>query len=307
MQQETSSLLTEQSNGRSRHLDQLSVGEIIRLMNEEDQTVALRVKEALPHIERAIEQIVARLENGGKLYYFGAGSSGRIGSLDATECPPTFGVDRELFNAVIAGGQEAMFQAVEDAEDDVEVGKLDARERLSDKDVFVGLAASGTTPYVLGAIREAKQIGALTVAIVCNVGTPLGEEADYPIEIQVGPEIIAGSTRLKAGTSQKMVVNMISSTVMIRLGKVYRNLMVNVQATNEKLRNRVVNMVMQAIEVDEGTAQGLVQQANGDARIAILMHKFGLPPEEIDERLTACYGHFGHTLQQLEQQYRLLP
>lgn len=307
MQQETTALLTEQSNEKSHMLDQLLVGEIIQLMNEEDATIARNIRSVLPQIELAIEQIVMRLEKGGRIFYCGAGSSGRMGMLDSVECPPTFGVEEGLFNAIIAGGQEAMFHAVEGAEDHAETGESDVRAQLTEKDVLVGIAASGTTPYVLGGIQEAQRIGALTVSITCNMDTPLSKAAQYPIEIPVGPEIIAGSTRLKAGTSQKMVINMISSAAMIRLGKVYGNLMVNVQATNEKLRNRVANIVKQSTGVDDETAYAYCQQANGDARIAILMIKYGLPPEEIADKLKASNGHFGNTLLQLEQQASLLP
>ncbi|GAB1154557.1 N-acetylmuramic acid 6-phosphate etherase [Paenibacillus illinoisensis] len=299
MQHDTSTLLTEQSNRRSANLDKLSTQEILRLINEEDQTVAVQVQSVLPDIEKAIQAIVARLENGGKMYYIGAGSSGRIGMLDAAECPPTFGVDPSMVSAIIAGGEQAMFQAVEDAEDQEQAGAADVRARLTSKDVLIGLSASGQTPYVLSGLHEASLLNVLTVSVSCNTGTSLSLLADVPIEIPVGPEVIAGSTRLKATTAQKMVLNMISSTVMIHLGKVYRNLMVNVQASNEKLRLRVVNIVMQATGVDEETAQAYCQQAGGDARIAILMIMFGLLPDELAFRLRQNQEHFGKTVEQL--------
>ncbi|MDY7991039.1 N-acetylmuramic acid 6-phosphate etherase [Paenibacillus polymyxa] len=300
MQHDTSSFLTEQSNRKSAKLDQLSTQEILRLMNEEDRTIAVQVQTVLPDIEKAVQAIVAKLENGGKMYYIGAGSSGRIGMLDAAECPPTFGVDPSMVSAIIAGGEQAMFQAVEDAEDQEHAGDADVRARLTSRDVLIGLSASGRTPYVLGGLHEASLLNALTVSISCNIGTSLSLLADIPIEIPVGPEVITGSTRLKATTAQKMVLNMISSTVMIHLGKVYGNLMVNVQASNEKLRLRVVNIVMQATGVNEEKAQMYCQQAEGDARIAILMIKFGLQPDELALRLQQNQDHFGKTVEQLD-------
>lgn len=292
-------MVTEESNPNTHQLDELSVGEIIRIMNEEDQTVAMAVRDELPAIEFAIDRIVERMVDGGRLFYIGAGSSGRIGVLDAAECPPTFGVSPNLVNAIIAGGTAALFKAVEDAEDDEEAGKNDIRNRITAKDIVVGLAASGRTPYVTGALTEARKRGALTVGVACNRGTAIGAIADCPIEVFVGPEVIMGSTRLKAGTSQKMILNMISSTVMIRLGKVYGNLMVNVQATNAKLRQRVVRIIMKAANVDEQTAMHYSELADGDARVAILMIKFGISREEIVFILKKNHDHFRKTMNEL--------
>lgn len=300
MEEAVKSPVTEQSNENSAMLDQLSVGEIVRLMNKEDQTVALSVQRELPSIERAIEGILTKMLAGGRLFYVGAGTSGRLGILDASECPPTFGVDRGLVNGIIAGGPDALVQAIENAEDDAGAGRRDVAALVTAKDAVVGLATSGTTPYVLGAIDEAKRIGALTAAVACNQGTPLGAAAEYPIEILVGPEVISGSTRLKAGTSQKMVLNMISSAIMIRMGKVYGNLMVNVQASNDKLRKRVVRIVMQATGSDEATARRYGELAGGDARIAILMMKFGLSRDEVSASLEAANGHFRRAMEKLE-------
>ncbi|MBB3111462.1 N-acetylmuramic acid 6-phosphate etherase [Paenibacillus phyllosphaerae] len=300
MKEAMTSLVTEQTNASSAMLDQLSVGEIIQLMNQEDLTVAHSVQHQLPSIERTIEAIAERMAAGGRLFYIGAGTSGRLGTLDASECPPTFGVDRSLVNAIIAGGPDALVQAIENAEDDADAGRRDIAARVTDKDAVVGLATSGTTPYVLGAVAEAKRIGAVTAAISCNQGTPLSAAVDYPIEIPVGPEVISGSTRLKAGTSQKMVLNMISSAVMIRMGKVYGNLMVNVQASNEKLRQRVVRIVMQATGADEGAALRYSEQAGGDARIAILMLKFGQSRADVEAVLGRTNGHFRQAVELLE-------
>ncbi|MFF2889102.1 N-acetylmuramic acid 6-phosphate etherase [Paenibacillus sp. NPDC057967] len=296
-------MITEENNGNTQGLDQMSIGEIIQAMNEEDQKVAVAVRKELPAIEYAIKQIVERMEKGGRLFYIGAGSSGRMGVLDSAECPPTFGVSSNMVNAIIAGGDAALLHAVENAEDDEEAGSSDIRHRITSKDVVVGLAASGRTPYVIGALKEARGLGALTVGVTCNKDTAIGSLADCPIEVFVGPEVITGSTRLKAGTSQKMILNMISTTVMIRLGKVYGNLMVNVKATNAKLRQRVVRIVMKAANVDEQTAKHYSEQAQGDARLAILMIKFGLPKEDLISILQMNNNHFGQAMNELLQQH----
>ncbi|TVY10180.1 N-acetylmuramic acid 6-phosphate etherase [Paenibacillus cremeus] len=293
--------VTEQRNEKSQHLDRLNVQEIVTLINEEDQTVALKVKDALPQITAAIEAVVEVMTRGGRLFYIGAGTSGRLGILDASECPPTFGVSPELVNGIIAGGEVAIRSAVENAEDDSEEGARTLAAMVQPGDVVVGIAASGTTPYVIGAMREANRLGIPTVGISCNQNAPLSAEVKYPIEVAVGPEIVTGSTRLKAGTAQKMVLNMISTTAMIRLGKVYGNLMVNMQATNQKLRERMVRIIRDATGADEESARRAGMEAGGDARIAILMIMFGIGSAPAEAALTQARGHFGEAVNLLSQ------
>ncbi|NEW04920.1 N-acetylmuramic acid 6-phosphate etherase [Paenibacillus sp. SYP-B3998] len=290
---------TEKRNERSEQLDRLSAREIIDLMNEEDQKVPLAVQKALPQIELAIEAIVDKLSSGGRLFYIGAGTSGRLGVLDAAECPPTFGTDKDLVTALIAGGSKAVFEAVEDAEDNQEAGKNEVSSHLQAKDVLVGLAASGKTPYVLGAIEEARRKGIVTIGISCNRHTPLSDVVDYAIEVDVGPEIVTGSTRLKAASAQKMVLNMISTATMIRMGKVYKNLMVNVQASNHKLRERVVGIIQEAVGVDEETARMYSDLAKGDTSAAILMLQFQIDYPTAMKELQKSNGHFGKARIQL--------
>jgi N-acetylmuramic acid 6-phosphate etherase len=280
----------------------MSVQDIIRIMNAEDQTVAISVQLALPQIGKAIEAIVDVMRKGGRLFYIGAGTSGRLGILDASECPPTFGVSRELVTGLIAGGEAAIMAAIENAEDDAEAGARDIEANLTADDAIVGIAASGNTPYVIGAIRRARAIGALTASVSCNSGARLSDSAEYAIEVPVGPEIVTGSTRLKAGTATKLVLNMITTTAMIKLGKVYGNLMVNVQATNEKLRDRVVRIVSDATGVDRVKALECTQQAHGDARLAILMIKFAVDPVKALMVLQLCNGHFGDAVRLLEKE-----
>ncbi|MFK3960672.1 N-acetylmuramic acid 6-phosphate etherase [Guptibacillus hwajinpoensis] len=262
---------TEMRNAKSENLHQFSTLEIIELMNEEDGSVAGIVKTALPEIEKVVDQVVAVMKKGGKLFYFGAGTSGRLGVLDASECPPTFGVAADLVNGVIAGGDRALRYPIEGAEDSRETGAEDVRKHVSGHDLVIGIASSGRTPYVLGAIEEANKIGVVTAGISCNTGAPLSKLVTYPIELPVGPEVVTGSTRLKAGTAQKMVLNMITTASMIKLGKVYRNLMVNVQASNEKLRKRTVSIIQELTRVSEEEAARYSEQAEGDARVAVLM------------------------------------
>ncbi|NOU93999.1 N-acetylmuramic acid 6-phosphate etherase [Paenibacillus sp. LMG 31456] len=287
-------LTTEQRNEKSVHLDQLSVRETVELMNQEDHTVAVSVQAALPQITSAIEAIVQVMKKGGRIFYIGAGSSGRLGVLDASECPPTFGVDPGLVVGLIAGGERAITRSIENAEDDYEAGRRELTDKVTSSDAVVGIAASGTTQYVIGALREANRIGALTVALSCNSDTPISAVAQYPIEVPVGPEIVTGSTRLKAGTATKMVLNMITTAVMIQLGKVYGNLMVNVQATNMKLKDRVVRIVREATGVTEETAGIMSDHAKGDARAAILMLKYQISYEEAIRGLQEANGHFGN-------------
>lgn len=291
--------ITEQRNAQSEGLELRSIAEIVRLMNQEDQSVPLSVQKALPQIEAAIGQIVRVMNDGGRLFYIGAGTSGRLGILDASECPPTFGVSPELVTGIIAGGDAAIKTAIENAEDNFEAGRRDIAAHATARDAVVGITASGRTPYVLGAIEEAKRIGAVTVGVSCNPGTLLSAASEYPIEIPVGPEVVTGSTRLKAGTAQKLVLNMITTTTMIKLGKVYGNLMVNVQATNAKLRERVIRIVQEATGADAESARSATEQVNGDASAAILMIKFGLDAQEAIDALQRANGHFTKAMNHL--------
>jgi N-acetylmuramic acid 6-phosphate etherase len=238
-------MLTSEQPSSYRSLERMAISEIITHINEEDKTVAVAVEKALPQIEKLIEAIADKMLAGGKLFYIGAGSSGRLGILDASECPPTYGVPYDLVQGIIAGGFNAIIYAAEFAEDDVEQGWIDLQAKnISNNDFVVGIAASGTTPYVIGALRQCKKNDIETGCITCNEDTLLSKYADYPVEVITGPEFVTGSTRMKAGTAQKMVLNMISTTVMIQLGRVEDNHMVNMQLNNEKLIDRGVRMLM---------------------------------------------------------------
>jgi N-acetylmuramic acid 6-phosphate etherase len=243
--------LTEQP-GHYRHLEKMSIVDILTNINKEDKTVADAVEEAIPQIEKLVSVISDKMLAGGRLFYVGAGTSGRLAVVDASECPPTYGVPYGLVVAVIAGGDEAITKAIENAEDDWQQGWKDLQNfNINDRDVVVGIAASGTTPYVIGALQEAKKLGIITGSITNNPGSPLAKVADFPIEVAVGPEFVTGSTRMKSGTSQKLVLNMISTTVMIQLGRVEDNKMVNMQLTNEKLVDRGTKMIMEKIRLED--------------------------------------------------------
>ncbi|MGA9287554.1 MAG: N-acetylmuramic acid 6-phosphate etherase [Anaerobacillus sp.] len=283
---------TEMRNVKSENLHQFSTLEIIELMNEEDGSVAGVVKGALPEIEKVIDSAVSVIKNGGKLFYFGAGTSGRLGVLDASECPPTFGVPADLVNGIIAGGDRALRYPIEGAEDSKETGAKDVEKHVGVKDMVIGIASSGRTPYVLGAIEAANKIGIQTAGVSCNRTSDLSKIVTYPIELPVGPEIVTGSTRLKAGTAQKMVLNMITTASMIKLGKVYRNLMVNVQASNEKLRKRTVSIIQELTGVSEEEADRYSAQAEGDARVAVLMIMLKVDAKEANVLLERKDGNF---------------
>lgn len=265
-------MITEQQNPNSQNLDQLSTLDMLQTMNDEDQKVALAVRAVTPAIAEAVDAIYERLAQGGRLIYVGAGTSGRLGVLDAAECVPTFGTPPEKVMGIIAGGYEAMFNSIEGAEDRVEGGLNDLRAlNLTERDAVVGIAASGTTPYVLGALNYAMRIGALTVGLTCNTPAPVLDAAQIKIGVVPGPEVLTGSTRLKAGTAQKLVLNMISTAVMVRLGKVYGNLMVDVQITNDKLARRARGIVERVTGVDSARADHLLRAAGGSAKVAIVM------------------------------------
>jgi N-acetylmuramic acid 6-phosphate etherase len=282
------SLLTEQADPRYAQLDRASVADLARLMNEADASVPVAIAAAMDAIVPAIEAITDRLARGGRLRYVGAGTPGRMGVLDASECPPTFGTPPELVQGIIAGGPDAMFAAQEGAEDDLEAGtRAMADAGIGALDAVVGVAASGRTPFVIGALREARRRGALTVALACNVEAPISREAELAIEIPVGPEVLAGSTRLKAGTAQKLVLNMISTIAMVRLGKTWGNLMVDLRATNEKLRERAIRIVQQVTGASREDAIDALRKAEWEVKPAVLVVGRGLDVSEARRRLAA--------------------
>ncbi|PJG83260.1 N-acetylmuramic acid 6-phosphate etherase [Caviibacterium pharyngocola] len=265
-------LITEQRNPASMNLDGLSALEILRLMNDEDKQVPYAVERCLPQIAQVVEKIVAAFRQGGRLVYIGAGTSGRLGVLDASECPPTFGVSGEMVKGIIAGGERALRHPVEGAEDNAAAGKEDLQHiDFSAKDVLVGIAASGRTPYVLGALNYANELGATTVALVSNPQSAMAQTAQIAIETIVGAEVLTGSSRLKSGTAQKLVLNLLTTASMVLMGKCYQNLMVDVQASNEKLVARAVRIVMQATDCSRETAQETLKLADNHAKVAILM------------------------------------
>ena len=267
-------ITTEQTNPNTNEIDRMPTLEALRIINSEDAKVAGAVENVLPAIARAVDGIVERLERGGRLFYIGTGTSGRLGVLDASECPPTFGVAHDLVQGLIAGGYEACYRPVEASEDDREAGAKDLLDRgVNEKDVVVGIAASGRTPYTIGAVKYAGKIGALTVCITCNENTELAREVDIAIEPIVGPEVIAGSTRLKSGTAQKLVLNMLSTMTMVRLGYVTGNRMTNLMTRNTKLRQRALGIVMDECDLDENTARSILETADWDLRVAIVMAK----------------------------------
>jgi N-acetylmuramic acid 6-phosphate etherase len=300
MMEKLEELTTELQNEDTQQLDRLSVREILRLMNEEDKKVPYAVERVLDQVADAVGLIVESLENGGRLFYFGAGTSGRLGILDASECPPTFGTDPELVQGVIAGGPAAMVRAIEGAEDSPELGRQDVHTYgVKAGDVVVGIAASGRTPYVIGALREARRLNAATIALSCNEHALIDAFADVAINVVVGPEVLTGSTRLKAGSAQKLVLNMLTTATMIKLGKVYGNLMVSVQATNVKLRERVKRIVMEVTGASYAEAERLAELANGDAKTAIVMKLTGRGAEEARRLLDEAGGRIRDVLERL--------
>lgn len=284
-------LTTEQRNSHSMHLDTLSTRDVLRTINDEDQSVAHSVKQELPQIEKVIEVIKKNLNRGGRLIYVGAGTSGRLGVLDAAECVPTFNVDPSIVQGLIAGGMPAMTAAVEGAEDSPELGEEDLKNiQLSDKDTVLGIAASGRTPYVKGALNYAGQIGAATASLACNKDADISKNADMNIEVQTGPEVLTGSTRLKAGTAQKMVLNMVSTAAMIGIGKVYQNLMVDVKPTNHKLIERSKSIIMQATECSYEVAERFLKRADENVKLAILMILNDSSKDEAEKQLLQNKG-----------------
>ena len=283
--------ITEQENLNTTHLSSLPTREIVRLMNDEDTVVASAVGLVVPEIATAVEGILSRLQNGGRLFYIGTGTSGRLGVLDAAECPPTFGVSPDLVQAIIAGGYEACYRAVEASEDDADAGGRDLQARgFNKQDVLVGIAASGRTPYTVGAVDFARQCGAFTIAITCVPHSPITEAAEVSIVPVVGPEVIAGSTRLKAGTAQKLVLNMLSTATLVRLGYVSGNRMTNVLPRNSKLRARAIRIIMAESGSDEAAARAALDKSGDDPRAALVMMKTGSSIEEAKAALAAAKG-----------------
>ena len=294
---EIGQLLTEQVNPASMNLDALSTKEMLDVFHREDRQAVDSVEKELPRISMVVDAIAARLRAGGRLFYTGAGTSGRLGVLDASECPPTFGVSPDLVTGIIAGGDRALRNSVESSEDLPGAGSADLLARgFSERDAIVGIAASGRTPYVLGALDAATSLGALTACIVCSPGSPIAARVQFPIELLTGPEVITGSTRLKAGTATKLVLNMISSGVMVRLGLVYSNLMVNVQPTNEKLVDRAERIVMAVTGLSRQAAAQVFAASGRSVRAAIVMDRLSVSREEAERRLAACGGRIRDAL-----------
>lgn len=289
--QTLSTLITEQRNPNSMHVDSLSALEIVRLMNEEDKQVPVAIEKCLPQIAQAVECIVAAFQQGGRLVYIGAGTSGRLGVLDASECPPTFGVSPEMVKGIIAGGERALRHPIEGAEDSKAQAVVDLQTiQFSSKDVLVGIAASGRTPYVIGALEYAKSLGSVTVSIASNPNSAMANIVDIAIDTVVGPEVLTGSSRLKSGTAQKLVLNMLTTASMILMGKCYQNLMVDVQASNEKLKARAIRIVMQATDCDKALAEETLKQADQNAKLAIMMILSGLDRAQAEALLEKHHG-----------------
>ena len=289
--QTLSTLITEQRNPNSMHVDSLSALEIVQLMNEEDKQVPLAIEKCLPQIAQAVECIVAAFQQGGRLVYIGAGTSGRLGVLDASECPPTFGVSPEMVKGIIAGGERALRHPIEGAEDSKAQAEVDLQTiQFSSKDVLVGIAASGRTPYVIGALEYAKSLGSVTVSIASNPNSAMANIVDIAIDTVVGPEVLTGSSRLKSGTAQKLVLNMLTTASMILMGKCYQNLMVDVQASNEKLKARAIRIVMQATDCDKALAEETLKQADQNAKLAIMMILSGLDRAQAEALLEKHHG-----------------
>ena len=289
--QTLSTLITEQRNPNSMHVDSLSALEIVQLMNNEDKQVPLAIEKCLPQIAQAVERIVSAFQQGGRLVYIGAGTSGRLGVLDASECPPTFGVSPEMVKGIIAGGERALRHPIEGAEDSKAQAVVDLQAiQFSSKDVLVGIAASGRTPYVIGALEYAKSLGSVTASIASNPNSAMANIVDIAIDTVVGPEVLTGSSRLKSGTAQKLVLNMLTTASMILMGKCYQNLMVDVQASNEKLKARAIRIVMQATDCDKALAEETLKQADQNAKLAIMMILSGLDRAQAETLLEKHQG-----------------
>ena len=287
-----SAMTTEARNSQTMDLDIMTPLQIVTAMNQADAMVPKAIEPLLPRIAQCVSWAIESLEAGGRVFYMGAGTSGRLGVLDAAECPPTFGVTPDKIIGLIAGGEKAFIQAVEGAEDSRDLGKEDLQKyHLKKDDLVIGIAASGRTPYVLGGLDYARQTGCRTAAISCNAGSAVGQAADLAIEVVVGPEVLTGSTRLKAGTAQKLILNMISTASMVGIGKAYQNLMVDVMQTNEKLRVRAENIVMEATGAERQTARAAIDEAQGNAKTAITMILANCDAATATARLEKARGH----------------
>lgn len=296
-------LETEQQNQKTLKIDRADTTEMLIMMNNEDATVSESVRKEIPTISEIVDSVYASLKNGGRLFYIGAGTSGRLGILDASECPPTFGVSHELVQGVIAGGKKAILKAQEGMEDKAEEGKKDLVNRhLTNKDIVIGIAASGRTPYVTGALNYAKDVGASSASISCVSDAKISEAADIALEIVTGPEVLTGSTRMKAGTAQKMVLNMITTSVMIKLGKVYQNYMVDLQPTNKKLVHRAQEIIRDITGVDQSRAKELYKAANGHVKTAIVMDLGELSAERAQELLQLNKGHVSKAIKESKKE-----
>jgi N-acetylmuramic acid 6-phosphate etherase len=294
MTEDFARLETEGRNPRTLDLDQLSTADLVQRMHTESLTAFTAVEAVLPQITQVVDVLADRLARGGRLFYIGAGTSGRLGVLDASECPPTFGVSKELVQGLIAGGDVALRNPIEGAEDDPELGANDLRERdVTAQDVVVGIAASGRTPYVIGALDAARAAGAFTVSLANVSGSALARHADLAIEAVTGPEVVTGSTRLKAGTAQKLILNLLTTAAMVRLGKVYSNLMVDVRTSNVKLRDRALRILMSAADADRPTAEAALEAAGGEVKTAIVMIRRGVSATEASRLLAAVGGWVG--------------
>lgn len=287
---------TEKINPRTKGLDELTTPDLVRLLADEQRAAIHSVVAVDVALATAVDEISRRMRAGGRLHYFGAGTSGRLGFLDASEMPPTFGTDPQLVCGHIAGGPQALIRAVEGAEDDAEAGAREVNEHVQPGDALVGISASGGAPYVIGAVRAARAIGAWTLGVANSAGAPLAEAADLGIVLQTGPEPLTGSTRLKAGTSQKILLNTLSTAVMVRLGKVHDNLMVDVVATNNKLRNRALRLVIGLTQASEEQAQQLLQEAGGSVKLAVVMHRKGVDAQQARALLDAHHDSLRATL-----------
>ncbi|TLS38692.1 N-acetylmuramic acid 6-phosphate etherase [Pseudalkalibacillus caeni] len=296
-----SKLTTEKYNPESVMLDQMSTREIVDLMNEEDFTVPKAIQQVLPAIEQTVEAVYESFKKGGRLFYIGAGTSGRIGLLDAVECPPTFSTDPEMVQGILAGGNNALMVAVEGAEDDEKLGQENLKERgLNPNDVVIGIAASGRTPYVKGALQYARSIGATAVSLTSNRMAEISEQADIAIEVETGPEVLTGSTRLKAATAHKMILNMISTAAMVKMGKAYQNLMVDVNASNHKLRERAKKIVCEATGVDYNAAAEVLEKTNYAVKPAMVMLLSGVMFDEALQLLDKANGFVRDAVKQVK-------
>ena len=285
-------MTTETRNKKTMELDQMSSLEIVTIMNQEDINVTSAIEKCIPTIAEVVDLVVKSFQKGARLFYMGAGTSGRLGVLDAAECPPTFGVQASMVVGLIAGGEKAFLKAVEGAEDSKELGREDLiKNKLTKDDIVIGIAASGRTPYVIGGLEYANEVGAETVGVVCNINSEICKVSKYKIEVEVGPEVLTGSTRLKAGTAQKLILNMISTSSMIRCGKAYQNLMVDVIQTNEKLCRRAENIVIEATGETRELARKFIDEAEGSVKTAITAILAKCSVKEAEERLQTAGGH----------------